>query len=225
MTIGEVKDAIRNNNTTRADEILNEFCPPNEDGPLYLTSTGSSVASIILKTAAAQAYYDALDDSLAYTIIERLGTAISIFPFLRRIVVPEEVDKHLAEIPVKILTALHQDEYSDEAASEIKDLRDNTVFKAILACIVSKEEIEYLDYRFKVPLIREIYARKIVPAHLIFSSMSKNLRNPTNDIFDLIEAVINTGVLPDIILGVPSKPSPSDKTKADNQTGESSDPE
>ena len=173
----DIFDAILNNDTAKAAEMLEEF-DLTKDGtpPPHFTSADRQVVSTILSAASAMSWHDNLDDDLAHELIERTAMTVNIFPFLRLVVIGGEIEREdFDTIPEKIRAALRKNDYTDQIARAIEDL-DADVLKTLLNYFISGE-VETSHVKFSLPVIRRIYSDEIIPADLMFAFMASNSRD------------------------------------------------
>ena len=175
----DVVDAILKNDTARVTEMLEEF-DLTKDGIPHFNSINKSLASHALIVASAAAYRDGLTENLTKELIERTAKIIDLFDFLRLAVLAGEIGTtNFDIIPPAIRTALEKNIYSDELAHDIENLSYDS-FKALLSFIPS-DEIEMLDIRLGLPILRRIYADRIVLTHLMLAYMAICLRETVED--------------------------------------------
>ena len=167
----EIVNAILNNDTTRAVEILEEF-DLLKDGTLpHFTSTDKELVTTMLSFASAMDWHDDLANDLAEELIERTAMTVNIFPFLRLVMAAAKIKQidDFSVIPEEIRTALSKNDYTDKIAYAIEKLDDET-FKALIAFIMTSE-VKRTCVKFNLPIIRHIYAKETIPADLMLAYM------------------------------------------------------
>ena len=178
----EVMNAILNNDTGRAAEMLEGFDLLKDGTPPHFTSADKHLVSTMLGAASVAAWHEDLDEDLAYELIERTAMTVDIFPFLRLVVAGAEIENEdFDTIPENIRTALRRNDYTDQIARAIEDLDDDT-FEAFLAYYITGE-IETSHVKFNLPVIRHIYSDEVIPADLLFAFMASNLRETIDEHF------------------------------------------
>lgn len=172
LSIGEVQDAILNNDTTRTAEMLEEFNLTKNDTPHpYFTSDDKALAATMLSFASAMSYRDALDGALAEELIERTAMTVNIFPFAQLVVAAAEIETDDFDvIPEEIRAALRKNDCTDKIAHAIEEL-DSDVFAALLAFLITGE-IERVHVKFNLPIMRYIHAEETIPVDLMFTYMA-----------------------------------------------------
>lgn len=199
----EILDAILNNDTAKAAEMLKGFNLTKDSTPPHFTSAGRQVVSTMLGAASAMSLHGNLDDDLAYELIERTAMTVDIFPFLHLVVICGEIERgDFDTIPEKIRAALRKNDYTDQIARAIEDL-DADVLKTLLNFFLSPGEVKTSHVKFTLPVIRRIYSDKIIPANLMFALMASNLRDTIDGHFGgVMGAIGGLGLLGALLGGI-----------------------
>ena len=168
----EVMNAILNNDTGRAAEMLEEF-DLLKDGtpPPHFTSADKNLVADMLGAASVAAWHKDLNEDLAHELIERTAMTVNIFPFLQLVMAAAEIKQidDFSVIPEEIRTALSKNDYTDKIAYAIEKL-DDEAFEALITFIMT-DEIERTHVKFNLPIMRHIYAEETIPADLMFAYM------------------------------------------------------
>ena len=196
----DIFDAILNNDTAKAAEMLEGFDLTKDDIAPFFTSDDRQIVSIMLSAASVMSRHNNLDDDLAHELIERTATTVNIFPFLRLVVIGGEIEREdFDTIPEKIRAALRKNDYTDQIARAIEDL-DADVLKTLLNYFIS-EEVKSSHIKFNLPVIRRIYSDEIIPADLMFALMASNLRDTVDEHFGSAMSTIGGLDLLGVLLG------------------------
>lgn len=198
----DIFDAILNNDTAKAAEMLEGFDLTKDGTPPHFTSADRRVVSTMLSAASAMSWHDNLDDDLAHELIERTAMTVNIFPFLRLVVIGGEIEREdFDTIPEKIRAALRKNDYTDQIARAIEDL-DADVLKTLLNYFISGE-VETSHVKFNLPVIRRIYSDEIIPANLMFAFMASNSRDTIDEHFgSAMDAIGGLGLLGALLGGM-----------------------
>lgn len=199
----KVMNAILNNKTTEAVEMLEEFHLTEDGTPPHFTSGGKALVKDMLGFASVVAFRGGLDDSLAEALVERTAMTVDIFSFLRLATAAAEIKvdefntipEALNIIPEKVSDALRKNRYTDKIARAIEEMSEDA-FKAFLAFMMSGE-VKTSHVKFDLPIIRYIYRNEIIPMDLMFAFMGLCLRDAIDEV---LPGVIG-GVLSDLLLG------------------------
>ena len=166
----EVMNAILNNDTARAAEMLEGFDLTKDGTPPHFTSADKDLVSTMLSFASAMSYRDDLDSGLAEELIERTAMTVNIFPFVRLVAATAEIETdNFDVIPEEIRTALYKNDYTDKIAYAVEKL-DDDAFAALLAFLLTGE-IERTHVKFNLPIMRHIHAKETIPEDLMLAYM------------------------------------------------------
>ena len=202
----EVMNAILNNDTGRAAEMLEGFDLLKDGTPPHFTSAGKRLVSTMLGAASVAAWHENLDEDLAHELIERTAMTVNIFQFLQLVMAAAEIKQidDFSVIPEEIRTALSKNDYTDKIAYAIEKL-DDEAFEALIAFIMTGE-IERTHVKFNLPIMRHIYAEETIPADLMFAYMGLCPRQTIDEHFsglhDALGALGGIGLLGALLDGM-----------------------
>ena len=201
----EVMNAILNNDTTRAAEMLEGFDLTKDGTPPHFTSVDKDLVLTMLSFASVMSYRDDLDSGLAEELIERTAMTVNIFSFVRLVVAVAEIETDDFDvIPKKIRAALRKNDYTDQIARAIEDL-DDDAFAALLAFVVTRG-IEQLHVKFNLPIMRHIHAEETIPEYLMFAYMGlcprETIDEHFSDLHDALGALGGLSLLGELLGGM-----------------------
>ena len=190
----EVMDAILNNDTTRAAEMLEGFGLTKDGSHLKFTFVDRALVLTMLGFASVMSYHDKLNSDLAKELIERTAMTVNIFPFARLVIATAGIETDdFNIIPEEIRIALLKDNYTDKVTHAIEKL-DDDAFAALLVLLTT--EFEQVDAKINLPIIRRIYAKKTIPENLILAYMGLCARQTVEEIEHLPIAAVMIGLRP-----------------------------
>lgn len=170
----DIAKAIKLNDATTLTGILDEV--DSAKPWRNLTSVMDAVLRTALTFAAAQDHKDNLSLRIADELIAHAAPYVDVYGFCAVVVETAEIEPaSIVELPVHVLNAINQNEYSDEVAELITNLNEAQLLTMMQYLY---DHTEKICYKFSLPILQATYYSTLIPSQLCLAYVGLCLNQP-----------------------------------------------